>query len=87
MNKYLVEFLGTLFLMFVILTLGEALPIGLALAIAIMFGGKISGGHFNPAVSLAMFMGKRMKERDLMMYVISQVLGAISALYVVKYVN
>lgn len=87
MNKYLVEFLGTLFLMFVILTLGEALPIGLALAIAIMFGGKISGGHFNPAVSLAMFMGKRMKERDLMMYVISQVLGAISALYVVRYVN
>ena len=73
--------------MFVILTLGEALPIGLALAIAIMFGGKISGGHFNPAVSLAMFMGKRMKERDLMMYVISQVLGAISALYVVRYVN
>ena len=46
MNKYLVEFAGTFFLMFIILTLGEALPIGLALTIAIMLGGKISGGHY-----------------------------------------
>ena len=56
MNKYLVEFLGTLFLMFVIMSVGEALPVGLALTLAIYLGGAISGGHFNPAVSFAFFI-------------------------------
>ena len=54
MNKYLIEFLEIMFLTFVILSIGEALPIGLALTIAIYLGGAISGGYFNPAVSVAM---------------------------------
>ena len=52
MNKYLVEFLGTLFFLYVILATGNALAIGAALAIAILVGGAISGGNFNPAVSV-----------------------------------
>lgn len=87
MNKYLVEFAGTFFLMFIILTLGEALPIGLALTIAIMLGGKISGGHFNPAVSVAMFMGKKITHKDTILYIVSQVIGAVSALELVKHVK
>ena len=49
LNKYVVEFLGALFLLYVIVATGNAIAIGAALAIAIMVGGSISGGHFNPA--------------------------------------
>jgi glycerol uptake facilitator-like aquaporin len=48
MQKYIVEFLGTMFLMFVIFTTGNWLAIGAALAIAVLLGGSISGGAFNP---------------------------------------
>ena len=54
MNKFLVEFLGTLFFLYVIIATGNALAIGAALTIAIMLGGKISGGNFNPAVTIMM---------------------------------
>ena len=56
-NKYLTEFLGTLFLLYVILASGNPLAIGAALAAAVMVG-KSSGGHFNPAVSVAMVQKK-----------------------------
>ena len=46
MNKYLVEFLGTLFFLYVILATGNALAIGAALAVAIWVGGNISGGNY-----------------------------------------
>ena len=55
MKKYIVEFLGTLFFLFVIMSVGHPLAIGLALTAAIMVGGKISGGNFNPAVSIMMY--------------------------------
>ena len=66
MNKFVVEFLGTLFFLYVILATGEALPIGLALAIAIMVGGKISGGNFNPAVSVMMAAAGKLPINDLL---------------------
>jgi len=80
MNKYLVEFVGTLFFLFVILVSGQAIPIGLALILAIMLGGKISGGHFNPAVSVMMFLNKKINSTDLLFYVIAQLLGGAVAL-------
>jgi aquaporin Z len=79
MNKYLVEFLGTMFLMFVILTIGEALPIGLALTIAIYLGGTISDGYFNPAISVAMAIGKKISITELVPYVGAQLAGALVA--------
>ena len=62
MNKFLVEFLGTLFFLYVILATGNALAIGAALAIAILVGGAISGGNFNPAVRTALPAGLRGRE-------------------------
>tara|TARA_Y100001970_G_C14243165_1_gene866190 strand:+ start:2999 stop:3265 length:267 start_codon:yes stop_codon:yes gene_type:complete len=84
MNKYVVEFLGTLFLTYVIFATGNALAIGAALAIAIILGGAISGGHFNPAVSVAMTAAGKLPNGELLPFVLSQVLGALAALELFK---
>lgn len=87
MNKYLVEFLGTLFFLYVILATGQALAIGLALTVAIMVGGKISGGNFNPAVSVMMAAAGKLSMRDLLPYVVAQVAGGLAALELHKRVR
>ena len=56
------------------------LAIGLALAVAIMVGGKISGGHFNPAVTLMMVAAKKIRMNDAAPYVLAQVAGGMVAL-------
>jgi|TARA_B110000114_G_scaffold179944_1_gene215030 glycerol uptake facilitator-like aquaporin len=80
MNKYIVELLGTLFLVYVILVTKNAVAIGAALAIAIIVGSKISGGHFNPAVTIAMALAGKKPMNDVMPYILSQVVGAMCAL-------
>ena len=80
MNKYLVEFLGTMFFLYVILATGSALPIGLALVVAILVGGKISGGNYNPAVSVMMAAAGKLPKSDLVPYIIAQVAGGLAAL-------
>jgi len=80
MNKYLVEFLGTVFFLYVIIATGDALAIGAALAVVILLGGPISGGHFNPAVSIMMAAAGKLPKTELLPYVIAQVLGGIVAL-------
>ena len=87
LNKYLVEFVGTPFFLFVILASGNALAIGAALAIAIMLGGKISGGNFNPAVSVMMVAAGKLNRSELLPYVIAQVLGGLTALELSKRVK
>ena len=44
LNKYLVEFLGTMFLMYVILVTGNWFAIGAALGVGVLLGSKVSGG-------------------------------------------
>ncbi len=87
MYNYVVEFLGTVFFLLVILLTGQAIPIGLALMAVIMVGGKISGGHFNPAVSVMMWRNGKLKISDLAPYVIAQVLGGLVALELSKYIK
>tara|TARA_A200000159_G_C7148211_1_gene266046 strand:+ start:404 stop:673 length:270 start_codon:yes stop_codon:yes gene_type:complete len=87
MNKYLVEFLGTMFFLYVILATGSAIPIGLALAVAIMVGGKISGGNFNPAVSVMMVAAGKLPRSDLVPYIVAQVAGGLAALELFKRVK
>jgi aquaporin Z len=84
MNKLLIEFLGTMFLMFVIFATGNWLAIGAALAIAVMLGGAISGGAFNPAVAVALYAAGKLPKADLIPYIIVQMLGALAAFYVYK---
>ena len=87
MNKYVVEFLGTLFFLYVILATGQALAIGLALTVAIMVGGKISGGNFNPAVSVMMAAAGKLPMKDLLPYIVAQVAGGLAALELHKRVR
>ena len=87
MNKYLVEFLGTMFFLYVILATGSAIPIGLALAVAIMVGGKISGGNYNPAVSIMMVAAGKLPKSDLVPYIVAQVAGGLAALELYKRVK
>ncbi len=56
----------------------NALATAIALAIAIRIGMKVSGSHFNPAVSLVMLLLKKIKFKIFLLYVVAQTLGAIS---------
>ena len=84
MNKYLVEFLGTMFLVFVIFATGNWLAIGAALAIAVMLGGAISGGAFNPAVAISLYAAGKLPQADLLPYIIVEIIGGLAAFYAYK---
>jgi len=83
--KVLTEFVGTFLIMFSIALAAVSgsplapLAIGGAFVTMIYMGGHHSGGHFNPAVSLAMFLRKKMAASDFLPYVMAQILGSISA--------
>jgi aquaporin Z len=83
-NKYLVEFLGTLFFLYVIIATGNALAIGAALALVIYLGGKISGGNFNPAVSVMMVVAGKLPKQELIGYILAQILGGLAAFELYK---
>ena len=84
MNKYLVEFLGTMFLVYVIFATGNWLAIGAALGIAVMLGGAISGGAFNPAVAISLYAAGKLPQADVLPYIIAEILGALAAFYAYK---
>ena len=87
MNRYVTELIGTFFLVFTIgcavllRGVGEIPPIaiGAALMVMVYAGGHISGAHYNPAVTLAVWMRGRCAARDVAPYWISQILGAALA--------
>jgi aquaporin Z len=85
MQKYLVEFIGTFFL---VLTIALAvasgsslapLAIGAGLMVMVYMGGHISGAHYNPAVTLAVFMRGKCSAADVGPYIAAQLLGAFTA--------
>lgn len=84
MNKYLVEFLGTMFIVFVIFVTGNWLAIGAALAIAVMLGGSISGGAYNPAVTIALYAADKLPKSEVLPFTIVQILGGLAAFYAYK---
>ena len=86
MNKYIVEFLGTLFLVFVIFATGNYLAIGAALAVAVLLGGAISGGAFNPAVTIALMYAGKLSRADLIPYIVAQIAGALAGFELFKMV-
>ena len=95
MINYVVEFIGTFIFLSVILNVvGKdsmqgvaAIAIGLALAVAIFFGGDVSGGHFNPAVSTMMAVNGSLSAQEYPGYVVAQILGGLAALHFYKRVR
>jgi aquaporin Z len=93
MRKYIAEFIGTFFL---VLTVGctvipgatgviPALAIGAVLMVMIFAGGHISGGHFNPAVTFAIFVRGRIEMKDVIPYWVAQIVGGIIAALVATF--
>ena len=82
MYPYLAEFLGTLFLVYVIVATGNPLAIGAALALAILMTAQISGGHINPAVTIAMAAAGKLNVNEIIPYVLAQILGGLVAIQV-----
>lgn len=87
MNKLVVEFIGTFALVLVVLVTGNAWAIGATLALAIVAGGAISGGAFNPAVATGMWMANKIGKTDLIPYILAELLGAVVAFEITQRVN
>ncbi len=92
MKKYLTEFIGTFYLvltvgMTVIGGKGDFAPIaiGAALMAMVFAGGHISGGHYNPAVTIAVLLRGKILLMDAMRYIFAQLVGALIASLVVVY--
>jgi aquaporin Z len=95
MKKYFAELIGTFFL---VLTIGctvighgagplAPLAIGSALMVMIFAGGHISGGHFNPAVTLGVWLRGKCETKDVAPYMSFQIIGAVLAAFVVKFLK
>lgn len=84
MQKYLAEFVGTMFFVLVVLSSSNPLVVGAGLALAVMVTAKVSGGHLNPAISVAMSVAKKMPSNDLLPYIVAQVAGGLVALELKK---
>jgi len=83
MKKYLIEMIGTFFLVLVIGLTGNPLAIGSVLMVMVYMGGHVSGAHYNPAVTLAILLQKKIDTKDAGMYILFQVVGSMAAAMVV----
>ena len=95
MKKYLVEFIGTFFFIF---TIGctvippnagalAPLAIGASLMVMVFAGGHVSGGHFNPAVSLAAFIRGKLSGGNLIPYWLAQLAAAAVAAWLMRFIK
>jgi aquaporin Z len=96
MGKYVVEFIGTFFLVLTVgmtvIPPGDAgtlapLAIGSVLMVMVYAGGHVSGAHYNPAVTLAVYMRGRCPLRDAVVYMVAQVAAALVAAVTMHYLK
>ena len=84
MLKYFVEFLGTFLFLSVILATGSPVLTALALLAVLLLGSAISGGHFNPVISMMMWANGTLSLPDMGLYAAAQVAGGLAAYGVYK---
>ena len=82
---FIAEFLGTFLLLTAIFVTGNWLAIGATLATVVIVTGNVSGGHANPAVSLALYLKGTLTQVEFGGYVLAQALGAAASLQAYKY--
>ena len=87
MNKYLVEFLGSIFFIYVGLATGNALAIGTSFALVVLLTKNISGGYINPAITITMAAAGQITNVEIIPYCIAQILGGLVALELYKRVQ
>ncbi|MDA0986003.1 MAG: MIP family channel protein [Bacteroidetes bacterium] len=99
MKKYLAELIGTFALVFcgtgaiiineqtngAIGNLGIALSFGLVILVMVFTFGNISGAHFNPAVTITLWLTKLLNFKEVIPYLTSQLLGAFMATFILKF--
>lgn len=91
MKNYIIEAIGTFFLVLVIgLTVAGGLPvaplaIGSTLMVMVYMGGHISGAHYNPAVTLAVLMRGRIGGKDAGIYIVTQIIAGVAAAAVARW--
>lgn len=79
MRKYIMEALGTFFIVLAIGISGDPLAIGLIYASVVYVGFHISGSHFNPAITFAFLLLNKINVRRALLYIISQAAGSFLA--------
>ena len=93
MAKYITELVGTFFLVLTIgLTVNQGvelapLAIGTALMVMVYMGGHVSGAHYNPAVSIGVFLRGKLDSKDVVPYIASQLVGAFLAAFVTAHLT
>lgn len=84
MYKYLAEFFGATFFIYVILATGNPLAIGAALSLVILLTSGVSGGHVNPAVTITLAAAGKFPTADIIPYCMAQIFGGLVALEIYK---
>ena len=84
MNKYVAEFLGTLFFLYVVLASKNAVVIGAALTLTIMLVSSVTNGNFNPAITIMMTAAGKQSVKDVAPLIIAQVLAGLVAVEIHK---
>jgi glycerol uptake facilitator-like aquaporin len=97
LDVFLAELVGTFIFLAVIITSGHAsnrskdtlawLKIGLALSVAIILVGFISGGMLNPAVSLMLYINNDISIENMIVSIFAQIIGAILAYFYYQYIK
>ena len=81
------EFIGTLFLVLAVGLTGNPIAIGVTLAAMVYMGANISGAHYNPAVTVAIWLRGKLKKSEIPRYVLAQLLGAVTASVIIIFVG
>ncbi len=87
MKNYIIEFIGTFFLVLTIGLTGDPIAIGTMLMVMVYMGGHISGAHYNPAVSIVMIIRGLLSVKEAINYILSQLAGAILAALLVNWLG
>ncbi len=87
MRNYVMEFIGTMFWVMAAGMTGDPLAIGLMIMVMVYMGAHVSGAHYNPAVTISVWIRAKLPRKQVLGYMAAQVAGAIVAALICYYFN